>query len=334
MNTVDLIKKALKTVDDNTFDCYVYASEGGRCGSAWDDNSELELSANELLYLISQRLDVNPEVFDGLNLTEVDVQAKIIELAYEGAFPEGGPYATVNSVIPEELGELGEMLEGFDDSDEEAANEIRGRLETIGEDDYTFTFDIKDAITCETMKEGVNESIHLSSPEVLGLLHSEYGHDKLFEDIDYEDADEDLINGKAAQRGFAEDYNPFSCDGMCEALEVYLDSWDTIIDKIKGGEVTEDNLDNWLEYFDDSHNFEEDIESWMDEQEFDEDSDGEADEDGVVHGSGGLCYDDSDESLHLCRNCEYYVCYESTCQFFEKEVGEYDSCNEFTSCGY
>ncbi len=272
MNNIELAKKALESVDDMSFNCYLYASTGGTCSSGWDDNRELYLSASELLYLISRGFSKQKELFENLDMTEVDVEEKINELAHEGAFPEGGAYASVNGVVPDELEDLGEMLENYD---EDAADEIRQRLEDITDGEFTFYFTIKDSFDY-VFEEDAEEPISLTAGQVRGLLNGEYGNDELFQDLDCEEADEDLINDKAEELGFAEEYNTFSVGGDCEELDTYLESWETLIEKILAGEVDEDSLDNWLKYFDDSDNYSEgsdDIESWYDDQDFDEEED-------------------------------------------------------------
>ncbi len=191
--------------------------EGGRCSSGYDDYTEIDLTAGEILYLISKKIDDKGDLFKGLDMSEVDVDATMEDMAFEAAFPD-----------------------------------------------------------------------------------------------QYE----------------VDDYSDYVWGGNCEQLDIYLESWKTLIGKILTGEVDEDSLDNWLEYFDDSDNYSEggdDIESWYDYQDFDED-------DGIIHRDNGDEFDDEDETLELCRNCDYYDGFE--CSRTNKGVGEYDSCDEFVGCGY
>ncbi len=224
MNALELARKALETVDDFCFDCRIYASEGGKCGGGWCDSTELELNSSQLLYLISQRVD-KPKLFEGKDLEEIDLDSTILDLAYCGAFPQGDPYASAYTNVPQELAALGEELARYDDSDAAAATSIMEQLKAIQDGEYTFTFSINDAVTDEPFEEGVVRKINLSAEEARGLLKLEYGHDQLFEGLSCENVNKRLVDDKAAKLGFAEDFNNYSCGGDCEPLEYYLEAW-------------------------------------------------------------------------------------------------------------
>lgn len=59
-----------------------------------------------------------------------------------------------------------------------------------------------------------------------------------------------------------EDISEWSYSGESFELYNYLESWDVVLEKIENGQITENNLAEWLQYFKDSENFEYDIEIW------------------------------------------------------------------------
>ena len=59
-----------------------------------------------------------------------------------------------------------------------------------------------------------------------------------------------------------EDISHYSYSGDSDELNNYLESWGIILKKIENGEISEANLDDWLNYFDDKTNWEYDIEIW------------------------------------------------------------------------
>ena len=120
--------------------------------------------------------------------------------------------------------------------------------------------------------DGVGESIRLTRDEALGLLHERHDLDEVFDGICDEYTDEDFINEKARALGLADEYDNFSYSGECEALGHYLEAWGYVIDHIFSGDITEDNLDSWMGYFDSEFSdYDMDIEEWMEENEVDED---------------------------------------------------------------
>lgn len=267
MNNIDFAKKALENIQDESFRLEVSASTGGKCSDGWGDTLELYLDRNQLLYLLHDKCGVD-ELFEGESLEEVDVDSIISDMTMEAAWPDGGPSARVNDVIPEELKDLSNELEALDTDNEDAVKSIREKLLQIKDGKYTFYFTIEASGYYFT--EDAEEKIELTSKEALGLLYGQHDVDSVFNGIYNESYDEDLINDKADELGFASDYDSFSYGGECEELEAYLNAWEYILDCIHDGEITEDNLDEWLEYFDDSDNYEMEISEWHDELESNE----------------------------------------------------------------
>ncbi len=88
MTQFELAKKTIETIGWQSFNCRLYASEGGACSNGWDDCNELELSPEEIRYLIKAQLG-NDELFEGIETEEVDVDEMIAAMAKEGAWPDG-----------------------------------------------------------------------------------------------------------------------------------------------------------------------------------------------------------------------------------------------------
>ena len=264
MTNRELAKNVLNNIQDESFRLDVSASTGGRCCDGWGDSLDLDLSRPQLLYLVHQR-NRNDYLFEGLTLEEVDVDAIINDMTKEAAWPDGGPAATVNDVIPNELSKLSEELESLYDSDKETVNEIRKKLHEVSDGQYTFYFTVEASGYYFT--EDAEESVELTAEEALGLLRGKYDMPEVFDGICNIKYDEYLVNRKADELGFADDYDYFSYGGECEQLEAYLNAWDYIIDSILDDEIPEDLLDSWLEYFDDTDNYEYEIVEWYEERE-------------------------------------------------------------------
>lgn len=264
MNNIQLAKKVLNKIKDESFSLGVSVSTGGKCDGGWCDSLDLYLSKEQLLYLINKR-NGNNEVFEGLTLEEVDVDSIITDMTMEAAWPDGGPSATVNDVIPNELSELSEELESLDETDVEAIKSMREKLLQVTDGKYTFYFTVEASGYYFT--EDAEECIELSAKEALGILYGQHDIDEVFEGICDESYDEELINDKADKLGFADDYDNFCYGGECEQLESYLNAWDYIIDSIMSDEIVEEDLDSWLEYFDDSDNYEYDIVEWYENRD-------------------------------------------------------------------
>jgi len=241
MTNIQFAKKVLENIKDNWFKLDVSASTGGKCDDGWGDTFDMEMSKEELLYLLRNRSN-HKDLFDGMELKEVDVDSKIYDLTKEAAWPDGGPAPYVNDVIPVELSDIAAELEDLDINNSEEVSRVRDRLKEIEGGKYTFTFTVE--ASGYTFVEDAEESIELTSSEALGLLYGQYDKESVFEGICNQSYDEDLINGKAEAAGFAEDYDSFGYGGECEQLYAYLDAWDYIIDCIIIGSITEDSLDS------------------------------------------------------------------------------------------
>lgn len=262
MTNTQLAKKALDKVQDCYFDLVASASTGSRCGDSYDVALDLELSREQLLYLIRMQSG-HKEVFEGLKLEKIDLDAVAYDMGMEAMWPDGGPCATVNDVIPKELCELSEQLECLDITDTESVKAIREKLLQVSDGEYTFCFTVE--ASDYLFAEDAEESIELSAKEALGLLYGEHNIKEVFRGICRKSYGEDLINSKAEKKGFADDYDTFCYNWSYEELEAYLDAWNYILNAIMSDEITEENMTSWLEYFDDAENYEYRIAEWYEE---------------------------------------------------------------------
>lgn len=273
---IQLAKKALEHVTGECFTYYVSASTGGKCDDGWCDDVSLNLSREQMLYLIET--GETKFLFEGLELEPIDVEEKMNEDMMEAAWPDGGPTAYVNHIIPNELLELENEIDLIDETYQEDVDAIREKLKQIAPGDYTFSFTI-DADGYE-FTDDAEEEICLTTQEALNLLCASTLDKKILfeglcdEQLDEEDA-ESIINEKAKKLGFAEDYDNF-CYGAEEYVEYdnCIDSWKYVISHILSGDITEKSFNSWMEYFSDS-NYDYSIVDWYENirEESDENDD-------------------------------------------------------------
>ena len=273
MDKIALAKKALESVHGMSFNCMVGSYEGGACGDGYSDYYDLELSREQVLYLI--HCPQWDEVFAGLEMEPAEVEDTLNKMAYEMSWPDGGPRAYVKECIPDELKELSERLNNLDADDAKAVEEIRSQLKAIQDGEFTFRFDIYGGGYDYCFAENVEESLKLTGDEARALLYCEHHIAKVFKGICSEGLGEDFINIKAEEADFADNYDHFSYTYHCDELDNFIDGWQTIMSKILSGDIDESSLGRWLKYFDDEDNFEESIDSWEEyyEDEEEEDSD-------------------------------------------------------------
>lgn len=266
MTQIELAKETLKRIDSRTFTCYLYATTCGPCADGYDSDAEIELSKEEILYLLRDRM-ANRTLFRDIKTVKVNLEKIYAEMAIEAAWPDGGPGAHVDDVIPDELKGLSEKLAELDESDANAISVLKHELSGISDGDYTFHFAVVDGSYTYYFAEDVEETIYLKRNEVLQLLHGRYSSNVVLKGLCKKTLDEDFINGKAETLGFAEDYDNFYYDGPSESLESFLGAWEYIIDGILSGDITEETLPEWLDYFDNPDVDEMGISEWFEEKE-------------------------------------------------------------------
>lgn len=248
MDTISLAQKALRHISDTSFPCSTFASEGGKCGDGWDFEDDLYLLAPEIIFLLKGRID-NAEVFNGFRTRQIDVEEALLDKAYTNAFPEGVPMATVEDTIPYELEELAEQLGDLDVDDEDAVDEFRTELEEVETGDYTFSFSI--ANNGWVYEEGIEETIYLTQKQALGLLRGISRDKSIFDGLCKTSLSDSFLNRKANEMGLVDEHLDISARTECDSIDGFLEAWVYVIDNILSGNITEDTLDSWLEYFDD-----------------------------------------------------------------------------------
>ncbi len=259
MTNFELVKQSLKNIKDKYFTCHVYASSGGACGDGWDGDTDIELTAPQILFLLKDRIADN-SVLQGLEMEDPNIEKMLSEEAKAGAWPDGGAKAYVNEVIPDELEWLADILEELDPEDEQSVDDVRVELQSVADGKYTFHFSI--SADGYMFDEDVVDEVELTAEEALGLLYGQFYMPEVFEGICDDMFDEDLINDKYDEMGVVDDYVHFTYWGKCESLEFFLDAWAYIIDHILSGDISETELPLWLEYFNDPENYDCSIEYW------------------------------------------------------------------------
>jgi len=271
MDKIELARKALlDTIGAYVyFPCVLRGSEGGACGDGYStSDEELELSADELLYLISD----DSEVFKGLPMTEIDVDDRLYEMAKKACWPDfnGNPsvHLSDNDTVPEELQELADEIRDHDKDDDAVVADLRARIAALQDGDYTFNVTVRESEYY--FKEDEPETLHLTGDEVRGFLR--YALDDagdVFDGICDEGLNEDDFSDLAEEAGVGSEYidDYWSYGGESCALEEYISAWKTLIKKIMSGEVDEANIDKWLPYFNDSDNWDDDIDWWKSMQD-------------------------------------------------------------------
>lgn len=95
----------------------------------------------------------------------------------------------------------------------------------------------------------------LSAEELLFLVKKENQHGEVFEGLAVKEIDPyeriSQLSEEAAERTDPEaDENWWNCHGESLSMWMFIGAWDSIVDLIMEGKVTEENLDAWLAYFD------------------------------------------------------------------------------------
>lgn len=243
MKTNEFIKKILKeNIHDTSFTCSIYAAEGGHCGDSWNVDTDIEFSKEQLTSLLKERIS-DEDLFTDLKTEDFDVDEYIEAFAKEMAHPDGGLRATLESIIPEELTDLYEQLQIIDMKDEDEVADVKSQLKGIKDDDYTFKVSIGEEYEVDTTEE----TVHLTKGKILATLKDNTEHPELFEGLKLDKRplyDEDITD-----RIDVSLYDVYSYGGNCDGLNNYLDSWETVINMIQSGDITKDNINEWLQYF-------------------------------------------------------------------------------------
>lgn len=280
MTAKSLAKKAIKSITGRCFTVSASTSSGAVCDGGWDssDAGYLDLNKAEMLghiklaleseSSINSLIDVE-ELFKGLKTKSIDIEEALNEIAYEAAYPEGGPRGTVTEYVPRELESLVDDIMDLDQDDEDyeaSAASVREKLKAVKSGTYTIRADVSDADGLYMYAEDSELSIKLSAQKARGLLYDYCDNesisiDSLFEGIDYKYTDEDDIQGIVDDMDFSEYAD--GATGECEALQNFTKSWCQFIYAILTQKVTDDIFDDCLCFFDEA-DFEDETEGDFD----------------------------------------------------------------------
>lgn len=120
-----------------------------------------------------------------------------------------------------------------------------------------------------------NDTLSLSKEELAYLIKELVECDGLFEGIKQCEIDlESTLAQLAMDRAFSdgsdeEDVDNWSVNGQSEEIENYLNAWVYVINSILSGNIAEKSINSWLEYFNNSDNYEYEIEDWYELRETD-----------------------------------------------------------------
>ena len=249
---MDKIELARKALDDllkrghffpvTGISCY----EGGACGGGYDDESgdehDIYLSQAEVYFLIKDK--TNEQVFDGLEIEEVNPDEKIESVARDVCHPDHEATAYCSSPVPVEFNELEELINDVDVSDKAALADIRSKLQEIKDGDYNIIFNITQDY--EYLAEDEEIEFHLTGDEVRALLRYSCDKPEVFEGICDEELTEEFLEDKAEEDGIAEGYDYYSYSAECD-VSGYIYEWKRLIQAILSGDVTEENIDARLD---------------------------------------------------------------------------------------
>ena len=224
-----LVRTMLKDVKRQDFHGRFEASENWKLGDSWEDDGTFSVSREDLLSMIAYAV-CRPRIFKVLGIQPISVVKKIREYAMRNANGGGMPYASVNNMVPVELKNLAEQilqLEGAPAPDPKMITEVQQCLASLRAGEYTFSFTIKGADGWSEYSNDACEPIPLTARELRAVLISGVSH-KLQKKLlisglpVWEGNLEELIEGKAAGRNFAINYDYHSYYGSSPELKAYV----------------------------------------------------------------------------------------------------------------
>lgn len=290
MTTMNLAKKALKYVNGCSFRVSAFSSSGATCDCDWDDSEAgyLELDKAEVLEQVKETLEIDDtlkgmidieELFQGIETKYCDIEESLSEIAFEAAWPDGGPIACLQNFVPNELESLADEindLDKFDDDYAEKVDAIREQLQAIQTGNYTLCADISAYDGDYVFAEDEQITIQLSAEKAWGILYNycdndSISKDSLFDGIDYEETNENDVQAIVNEQDF-KDYAD-TVSGICDELDNYTNAWCQFIYAICNGDVNEDNFDDCITFFDEAYfndEDESDFENWLEEHNYED----------------------------------------------------------------
>ena len=98
------------------------------------------------------------------------------------------------------------------------------------------------------------------------MIYGQVEDDELFSGMKCNCIGEEDIEEKLAALNVIENFDNLDYSGDSEELDAYVKAWEVLIFKILHGDIAEDELPEWLQYFDDfEDNCDSTIEEWHDD---------------------------------------------------------------------
>ncbi|MCR4674831.1 MAG: hypothetical protein K5675_07460 [Lachnospiraceae bacterium] len=240
MDTLQIARKVVQNQKDMDFKCTLSAYDSKENCDALTAESILSLSSRELRYILSQHIK-SEEVFDGLRLQKINVKERLHSLAEEICLQES-TIINLHELIPEELEDLAEQLDGLDAHDSDEREMAKDIITEVIDGTYTFHFEIES--NGFLLTEDEEAKIHLTKAEALACLvqNSVLVIDPaLFpdEEITSKDMDKCLCNFLLKEKAKETAYI-FS--GVSSELDNYIKNRVTFIKYIIEGKITEDKI--------------------------------------------------------------------------------------------
>ena len=243
-------KALLEGVKPMTFRCEVGYYGGGACGEDYCTESEFEISRDELMYVLNSRIGFN-EVFEDVPMMIFDVDSELSDLAYDCSWPEGDPIIAVLDSVPIELQDLVDRINNVDPDDEEEYEDLRSELENLSDGSYTFRINVTDASFSYMFAEEEEYEVRLTAAEARGMVYAQVVEDELFSGLKCNCISESDIEEKLEKLNVAAEFDNLSYSGSSNELDAYVDAWKELISLILRGDISEEQLPEWLAYFDD-----------------------------------------------------------------------------------
>lgn len=279
MTAKSLAKKALRQIGNVSF-----CVRGYDYNSGWDDDEAgyLDLNKAEALgqikeamesdYKLKSLVDIE-DLFKGIRKKPIDIEKALNDIAFDAAWPNGGPRAYIKNYVPTELSELSDEICFLDKSDEdfeENLAKVRAKLQAICSGYFTLIADIRGNYDY-VFAEDEEITIKLTDRMARGILYNDcYNHNitkkELFEGIPYRNTSESKVKAIVNKKNFRAYAD--GATGECEALQNFTKSWCQFIYAIYTEKVAKDNLEDCLTFLNEA-NFEDDIEcdfnSWFED---------------------------------------------------------------------
>ena len=268
MKKIELAKEVLAKVKDECYNCMVGCTSGGKHPDGFTDyDQSISLSREQILFLIKNNSSYD-NLFEDIETQEVNLDEIFAKMGYESSWPEGGPVTRVKGVVPQECVDLAQALCNVDENDDYEVAKLRDALLSLKDGEYTFHIDVSDRDGWNYFAEDEPYKFYLSGDEIRQLLHSEFKGNKAFNGVCDKSLNKDFLNEKAEAMNIADEFDYYFYVGQSEPLENYISSWVELIDRIMEGSVTEANVDQMLKYFEDSENWESDIDGLISSVDF------------------------------------------------------------------